>query len=187
MSDLDGNNLDDNHEASGKPRPPKPHHKNRIRTAVALGITGFVVLGIGAAAGAGAMKLTRPNLELAPMTPVAISSIKEWSLVTIKGKVAEVFGNKFIVQDDTGRALIETGPSGDDGKLVAVNEAVSVQGRFENGFLHASYIVRQDGSIEALGPVGGPRHPGPLEDMLRHLKPQMRWGLAGHAGYLPGF
>ena len=171
MSDLDSNTHNDHHETSGKPHPPKPHRKARARTAAAIGITGFVVLGLGAAAGAGAMKLTRPSVELAPMTPVAISSVKEWSLVTVKGKVAEVFGNKFIVQDDTGRALIETGPSGDNGKLVAVNEAVSVQGRFENGFLHASYIVRQDGSIEALGPAGGPPHHGPLEDMLRHIRP----------------
>lgn len=170
MSD-DNTPLERHADKAGKPHPPGPHSKRHARRLAAFGVTAFVVLAIGAAAGAGAVKLTRPNLELAPMTPVAISSVKDWSLVTIKGKVTEVFGNKFIVQDDSGRALIETGPSGDGGKLVAVNEPVSVQGRFENGFMHASYIVHQDGSIEALGPAGRPPHGGPLKDILRHSKP----------------
>lgn len=172
MSDLEDNTQTNRHEDhAGKPHPSAPHRKHRTRRIAAFGVTAFAVLAIGAVAGAGAVKLTRPNLELAPMTPVAISSVKDWSLVTVKGKVTEVFGNKFIMQDDSGRALVETGPSGDNGTLVAVNEAVSVQGHFENGFMHASYIVRQDGSVEALGPAGRPPHHGPLGDMLRHLKP----------------
>lgn len=167
----DNTPLDRHENRADAPHAPGPQRKHRARRAATLGITAFAVLAIGAVAGAGAVKLTRPNLELAPMAPVAISSVKEWSLVTVKGKVTEVFGNKFVMQDESGRALIETGPSGDDGKLVAVNDDVSVQGRFENGFMHASFIVRQDGSIEALGPAGHPRHRGPLGDMLRHLKP----------------
>jgi len=59
----------------------------------------------------------------------------------VNGKVTEIFGNIFIVQDGTGRALIETGPTGGDGTLVAVNKAVSVQGPFQHGLLHASYMV----------------------------------------------
>lgn len=170
MSDQENDPIGRNDNPAGKLHPSAPPHKRRKRTLAAFGVTAFAVLALGAAAGAGAVKLTRPNVELAPMTPVSISSVKEWSLVTVKGKVAEVFGNKFIVQDDTGRALVETGPSGEDGKLVAVNDAVSVQGRFEHGFLHATYLVRKDGSVEALGPAGGPPHRGPLEDMWRRLK-----------------
>ena len=169
MSD-DNTPIDSHEHEAGKSHLPPLHLKHRARRMAAFGVTALAVLAIGAVAGAGAVKLTRPSLELAPMTPVAISSVKDWSLVTVNGKVTEVFGNKFIVQDDSGRALVETGPSGEDGKLVAVNEAVSVQGRFENGFMHASYIVRQDGSIEALGPAGRPPHHGPLGDMLRQLK-----------------
>ena len=169
MSTIDHNATDNHHEAGAhKPHPPR---KNRTRHLAAFGVTAFAILALGAAAGAGAMKLTRPSLELAPTTPVAISAVQDWSLVTVKGKVAEVFGNKFIVQDDSGRALVETGPAGDGGKLVALNEAISVQGRFERGFLHATYIVRQDGSVEALGPAGGPPRHGLVEDVLRHGKP----------------
>jgi len=172
MSTPDQNAPDNHHEAeAGKHPHPKPPHKHRTRRLAAFGITAFAILALGAAAGAGAMKLTRPSMELAPMTPVAISAMPDWSLVTVKGKVAEVFGNKFIVQDDSGRALVETGPAGEGGNLVGVNEAISVQGRLERGFLHASFIVRQDGSVEALGPAGGPPRHGPLEDFLRHGKP----------------
>jgi hypothetical protein len=172
MPTVDHNVSDNHHEPhAGKPHAPKPPHNKRTRRLAAFGITAVAILALGAVAGAGAMKLTRPSMELAPMTPVAISSMPDWSLVTVKGKVSEVFGNKFIVQDDSGRALVETGPAGDDGKLVALNESVSVQGRFERGFLHATYIVRQDGSVEALGPAGGPPRHRALEDILRHGKP----------------
>ncbi|MFS8057039.1 hypothetical protein QD357_30190 [Rhizobium sp. BR 317] len=139
----------------------------------AFGIAAVTVLAIGAAGGAAAMRFIRPSVELAPLSPVSISSLKDdWGVVTIKGKVAEIYGNKFIVQDDSGRALIETGPAGDDGKLVSVAEAVSVQGRFDHGFLHASYIVHQDGKTDVLrSPPRRPPHGGPIEDFLKRLRP----------------
>ncbi|MCM2475535.1 hypothetical protein HGO38_18820 [Rhizobium sp. CG5] len=171
MSTEDHNaSTNHNETVTDKPHPPKPPHGKRTRLA-AFGVAAFAILTLGAVAGAGAVKLTRPSMELAPMTPVAISAMPAWGLVTVKGKVAEVFGNKFIVQDDSGRALVDAGAAGDDGKLVDLNEAISVQGRFERGFLHASYIVRQDGSVEALGPAGGPPRHGPSEDMPSHGRP----------------
>jgi len=156
----------------------RPDHKHgprhgRKRHLAAFTISAFAVLAIGAAGGATAMKLTQPSVEMAPLAPVVITSLKDSrSIVTIKGNVAEIYGNKFIVQDDSGRALIETGPAGDDGKLVAVGEPVSVQGRFDDGFLHASYIVHGDGKTDALRLPPGPRpHGGPMEEALRHMKP----------------
>lgn len=113
------------------------------------------------------MKLARPSVELAPMTPVAISAMPADSLVTVKGKVAEIFGNKFVIQDDSGRALVETGPEGEGGMLVTSNEIVTVQGRFDDGFLRGSYLVHEDGRTEALGPSGKP----PRHGLLKHLKP----------------
>ena len=95
---------------------------------------------------------------MAPLTPVAISAMPASSLVTIKGKVAEIYGNKFVLQDDSGKALIETGRAGEGGTLVSRDEAVTVQGRFDDGFVRASYLVRQDGRTEALGPPKGPPH-----------------------------
>ncbi len=154
-------------------KPPAPKEpRGRIKRSAAFSLAAFAILAIGVAGGAAAMKLTRPSIEMAPMTAVSISSLQDdWSVVTIKGKVVEIFGNKFVVQDDSGRALVETGPAGEDGKLVDVGEPVSVQGRFENGFLHASFLVRQTGKTVSLGPPAGPPpHGGPLEAALRHLR-----------------
>lgn len=120
-----------------------------------------VALAVGVAGGAGAMKLVRPTPEMAPLNPIAIASMPASSLVTIKGTVSEIYGNKFILQDGTGRALIETGPSGDSVDLVTKDELVTVQGRFDHGFVHASYLVDKDGKTEALHPPGPKPHEGP--------------------------
>ncbi len=140
------------------PKGPKGPHLPRRTLA---GVAAIAVLALGVAGGAGAVKLMGPQVEMAPLTPVAISALPQDSLVTIKGTVAEIFGNKFVLQDQTGRMLVETGRAGEGGKLVAKDQPVTVQGRFDDGFLKASYIVYADGRTEAIGPAGGPpRGPG---------------------------
>jgi len=91
-----------------------------------------------------------------PVAPVAIQALVPSGATAIKGDVAEIYGNKFVVQDPTGRALVETGRAGEGGTLVAKGESVTVQGRFENGFLHAALITRADGTKVLVGPAGGP-------------------------------
>lgn len=140
------------------PAPASPSRRRRTSRLALTGVAGIALLALGVAGGAGAMKLAKPSIEMAPMAPVAISAMPDGDLVTIKGQVAEIFGNKFVLQDASGRALVETGPSGEDGKLVKIDEAVSVQGRFDDGFLHASFLVHPDGKVEALGPAGRPPH-----------------------------
>ncbi len=95
------------------------------------------------------------------LTPGPVSAMKDWAPVAVKGTVAEIFGDKFIVEDDSGRALVETGPQGDTGKLVAKSETVTVQGRFEHGFIHAVAIEHGDGHTDVVAPPGPP-HPGPM-------------------------
>ena len=56
-----------------------------------------------------------PAPGLVMLTPAPITSMRDWSEVAVKGQVAEIFGNKFIVQDDSGRALVDTGRSGETG------------------------------------------------------------------------
>ncbi|KQP06540.1 DNA-binding protein [Methylobacterium sp. Leaf99] len=97
-----------------------------------------------------------------PVEPVAISALKPSAAIAAKGEVAEIYGNKFVVQDGTGKALVETGKRGEGGTLVKTGEAVTVQGRFENGFLHAALITRADGTRVLVGPAGGPP-PGTLD------------------------
>lgn len=57
---------------------------------------------------------------------------------------------------------METGREGEGGKLVSKGETVTVQGRFENGFLHARLITHADGKKVVLGPAGG-LPPGTLD------------------------
>lgn len=147
-----------------------PHRPSRDRKHTAAFGLAALALVVGLAGGAGAMKMASPSIEIAPITPAAISTMQDGGLVAVKGKVSEIFGNKFVIQDDSGRALVETGPKGEGGKLVTSNETITVQGRFEDGFLHGSYLVHEDGRAEALGPAGKPPHRSPVE-MLEHPKP----------------
>ncbi len=90
------------------------------------------------------------------LTPVAIGRMQTDNVVAVKGTVAEIFGNKFILQDDTGRALVELGPEGEDGTAVTKGEAVTVQGMFARGFIHAQLVAHADGRNQAFGPPGPP-------------------------------
>lgn len=135
----------------------------------ALAAGGALLLILGAAAGAGAVQATRPSVEMAPMvqTPIAKLGTTD-GVVTVKGRVAEVFGDRFVVQDASGRAMVAAGREARD--AVRVGQPVAVQGRFDEGQLRASYLVQQGGSVVALGPQGphgphgrpgGPEGPGP--------------------------
>ncbi|MGR9190749.1 hypothetical protein [Rhizobium leguminosarum] len=146
---------DNGHPEGAATSMPPGYRRRRLAIPVIAAAVGLV---IGAAGGAGAVKMMRRTPEMAPLTPVAISAMPASSLITIKGKVAEIYGNKFVLQDDSGRALVETGRAGEGGALVIPDEAVTVQGRFDDGFVHANYLVRQDGRTEALRPPKGPPH-----------------------------
>jgi len=133
-----------------------PFRSGKGRVAFAVALLGAFAIGSGATAVA--LHARRPALVM--LTPAPITSMRDWSEVAVKGQVAEVFGNKFIVQDDSGRALVETGRSGESGQLVAKSETVTVQGHFEHGFIHAEVISHPDGRNDFLGPPGPPPPPG---------------------------
>ena len=136
---------------------PKPTKRASRRAWVAGAIAAPLAFG------AVGLSLAQNNTAtLTPVAPVAISALKPSAAIAAKGEVAEIYGNKFIVQDGSGKALVETGRAGEGGTLVKPGEAVTVQGRFENGFLHAVLITRPDGSRVVVGPAGGPP-PGTLD------------------------
>ena len=124
-----------------------------------LAVGAAILVALGAAGGAGAVQATRPPVEMAPtvQTPIA-RLVAGDGVVTIKGRVAEVFGDRFVVQDGTGRAMVAAGR--DAQGTVAVGQTVTVQGRFDNGQLRASYLVDANGRVAAVGGPG-PRHGGP--------------------------
>lgn len=131
------------------------------RPAMIAGAAILVVL--GAAGGAGAVQATRPTVEMAPTVRTPIARLAASSgVVTVKGQVAEVYGDRFVVQDGSGRAMVAAGR--DARGSVGVGEPVMVQGRFDDGQLRASYLVGRGGEIVTVGPRGpgpaGPRGPG---------------------------
>lgn len=127
-------------------------------------------LAIGAAAAASVLlfglRAYQPQEPRTRVPPVAVSSLADDDPTAVNGQVAEIFGNKFVLTDPTGRALIETGRAGEGGELVAVGETVTVQGRFAHGFLHAEALIHEDGRVDELHPPHppakhGPKHHGP--------------------------
>jgi len=169
MSNDESRNEDNGALAASAAKPdaklaaPKPRRRmfGVLGTSVALGL-----LLVGAAGGALAMKFRDHDSRMALLPPVAINAMADDSLVAVKGKVAEQFGNKFIITDATGRALVDAGPAGNGKALVAANEEVTVQGRFDDGFVRAGMIIHADGKVDELrpprprGPHHGPFGPG---------------------------
>jgi hypothetical protein len=124
----------------------------RTRFGFAAAIVGAFIVGGGATAVA--LQGLRPALVM--LTPSPIASMHEWSPIAVKGQVTEIFGNKFVVQDPSGQALVETGRAGEGGGLVAKGETVTVQGRFEHGFIDAAALSHADGRNDFVGPPGPP-------------------------------
>ncbi len=134
--------------------PRSPLH--RLRSPRSAALAAVALLAIGGGAGVIAMQATRPSVSMAPATPVAIRSLSSSGIVTIRGRVAEIYGNKFVIADASGRALVDTGREGERGGLVTAGEPVTVQGSFDRGFVHAAFLVGPGNKVVALGPLGGP-------------------------------
>ena len=139
------------------PDDPRPAARPvRRRATIALASAALVAAGV--AAGATVVAETRPSVTMAPAVPVAIRSLSSEGIVTVRGRVAEVYGNKFVMADASGRALVDTGREGNEQKLVKPGEPVTIQGRFERGFVHAAFLVGPDNKVVALGPLARPPH-----------------------------
>lgn len=149
--------MPDNQDPIDRPRR-SPFERLRNRSGAALAAVALLALGGGV--GAVAMRAARPSIAMAPAAPIAIRSLSSSGIVTIRGRVAEIYGNKFIVADASGRALVDTGREGEGGRLVTAGEAVTVQGRFDRGFVRAAFLVGPDNKVIALAPLGGPPHGG---------------------------
>jgi hypothetical protein len=142
--------------------PPPPRRGSALlrsgrRPIAAVALVAAFAVGSGVTA----LALQSRHPTLVMLTPAPISAMHDGSAVAVKGTVAEIFGNKFIVTDDSGRALVETGRAGEGRPLVAAAEPIMVQGRFEHGFIHAQAISHADGRNDIVGPPGPP-HGGPL-------------------------
>jgi hypothetical protein len=148
---------DNDYTSEPKAMPPPRRLSPRALGGGAL----LAVLVAGAAMGAGGSRLAerwQPQQVLL-LQPAPIDQMRDDTPVAVKGDVAEIFGSKFIVQDGSGRALVETGPRGDRAPPAIKGETLTVQGRFDRGVLHAEIISHADGRNEAFGPPHGPKGP----------------------------
>lgn len=145
---------------TSEPKALPPPRRRLSGRAVAAG-TCVALLVAGAALGAGGTKLAQrwQPRSVMLLQPAPIDALKDATPAAIKGEVAELFGNKFIVQDGSGRALVDTGPGGERRAVAAKGETLTVQGRFDRGVLHAEVVTHADGRNEAFGPPHPPHGP----------------------------
>lgn len=135
--------------------------KTRLNSRTGLTLAGALLFGLGGLTGAATTLAVRPPVAMAPAAPVPIASLAAaatpWlgePVVTVRGRIAEVYGGRFIVADRSGRALVEAGPAG--AGALAANQVVTVQGRYEDGVIRARFLVGPDGRVAALDPHFGP-------------------------------
>lgn len=120
---------------------------------VAAGIA--IGLALGAAGGAGAVSMTRPAVQMAPMVVTPLARLtSDTGIVTVKGQVAEVYGDRFVLADASGRTMVDAGRD----TVPTKGATMRVQGRFDDGQLRASYLVDAAGKVTQVGP--GPRPGG---------------------------
>jgi hypothetical protein len=130
-----------------------------------IGLVGFGLFAIGGIAGGMVGHHMHPPIAMAPLHPVAIRDLASaQGIVAVKGRVAESFGSRFVIDDGTGRTLVDTGPHGRNGRLAPLGAAVTVQGRFDRGAFHPDYLVDDAGTVSPLDPQHGFHHHGPHED-----------------------
>ena len=134
----------------------KPSWRARLRPNrnALLAAGAIILLAAGAATGAGGIRLAQlwQPQSVMLLQPAPINGLREGSAIAVKGNVAEIFGNKFIVQDGSGRALVDLGPRGEYGNAVTAGETLTVQGWFERGVVRAQVVAHADGRTDAFGP-----------------------------------
>ncbi|QHL92013.1 hypothetical protein GVO57_14040 (plasmid) [Sphingomonas changnyeongensis] len=134
----------------------------KIDTPLRQTIAAIGLLLIGGTAGAAATHALQPVVVMAPAAPTAISGLSgienpafSHAIVAVKGRIAEVYGESFILEDGTGRVLITARQAG--GFVPAVGQTVTVQGHMHGTSLRPMFIAGADGRAYAVGRMGG-RH-----------------------------
>ncbi|WP_099867772.1 PepSY domain-containing protein [Pararhizobium haloflavum] len=88
---------------------------------------------------------------------VSIEQLDASGGLSIEGEVRDVFGNRFVIEDDTGRILVETGPARGQSYDLREGERLTVFGEPDGDSFDAFRIVREDGTeIEVRRPSGPP-------------------------------
>src|SRR6201996_7078649 len=157
MKERQMTDIEQNQESSPSPARRAVRHRNLLAGAV------LAILAVGAAARAGGVKIAQnwQPRSVMLLQPVAIDRLQPGGVAAVRGNVAEIFGNKFVVEDGSGRALIDLGPRGENAGAVTKGETVAVQGIFDRGVVHAQVVSHADGRTESFGPPSRPDAPPP--------------------------
>jgi hypothetical protein len=126
---------------------------------LSIGLAGFGLFVIGGVAGGVVGHHVHPAIAMAPMHPVSIRDLaSSQGIVAVRGRVAESFGSRLVIDDGTGRTLVDAGPRGEEGTLAALGSVVTVQGQFDRGAFHPDYLVDGSGVVTPVGSPAGFRH-----------------------------
>jgi hypothetical protein len=100
---------------------------------------------------------------------VSIGDLGAAAEITIVGRVAEVFGNRFVLEDAPGRVLVDAGPEWHRRYDLRPGEYLRVVGEMDGGSFEAFRITRSDGTILEIRPSDGPPPwaGGPVRDADR--------------------
>lgn len=81
--------------------------------------------------------------------PAAVYGIRDAisAETSVQGRVVAVFGNRFVLENDTGKILVDGGPSWYQDLDFDVGEQVAVAGRLEHDKFEALTLRRGDGSL----------------------------------------
>jgi hypothetical protein len=131
-----------------------------------IAMAGAALLLAGGGIGSAITHAVAPERVMAAAPPVRIGSLATMQapvlgdpIATVRGRIAEQFGNRVVLDDGSGRVLVDTGP-GRDGPTLAIGQTITAQGRYGDGSIHAMYLIGADGRTYATGrPPHGP-HPG---------------------------
>ena len=107
------------------------------------------LLALAAAAGIGAA-------ATAALAQTPIRDVLSPAGISIAGTVTDVFGNKFVLEDASGKVLVENGPEWHRKLDIQPGEKLTVNGRPEGGSFEAFAITRADGTRIEIRPAGGP-------------------------------
>lgn len=135
--------------------PPPERKAWMSRRALGAGAA-VAILAAGAALGAGGTRLaqTWSPQRVMLLQAAPIDAMRDDTIVAVKGEVTDIYGNKFVLQDSSGRALVDLGRRGEDRAVVRRGETVTVQGRFDRGMIRTQMLTRADGTAEGFGPPG---------------------------------
>lgn len=103
--------------------------------------------------------LASAGLATTAAAQVPLSQITGETGITVRGEVAEIFGHRFILEEDGTRILVEA-PEGAGRLDLGAGETVIVSGHPRAGAFEAMRILREDGSPLALGEPRATTGPG---------------------------